>query len=74
VAARATAPFPATMTVPHRARARMVGRRADRAKLLLGRALKREAMTACGPPRRKAEAMGRIQPMRGLLLFFFIYI
>jgi hypothetical protein len=61
-------------TAPRRARARStrtVGRRADRAKLLLGRALGREAATAYGPPRRKAEAMGRIRPMRGLPLFFF---
>jgi hypothetical protein len=26
------------------------------------------------PPRRKAEAMGRIRPMRSLLLFIFVFI
>jgi hypothetical protein len=74
VAARITTPFPAAMTMPRRARARTVGHRAGRAELLLGHALRREAAMAYGPPRRKAEAMGRIRPMRGLPLFFFISI
>jgi hypothetical protein len=71
VAARATAPSPAVVTVPCRARVRTVGRRAGQAELLLGRALGREAAMAYGAPRRKAEAMSRIRPMCGLPLFFF---
>jgi hypothetical protein len=73
MATRATAPFSAVVTAPHHVRARMVGRRADRAELRLGRALGHEATTAYGPPRRKTEAMGRIRPMRGLPLFFFCF-
>jgi hypothetical protein len=71
VAAHATARSPAVLTAPRRARARTVGRTAGRAELLLGRALRREAATAYGLPRRKAEAMSRIRPMRGFPFFFF---
>jgi hypothetical protein len=65
VAAHATA-----LTVPRRAHT--MGCRAGWAEMLLGRDLRREAATAYGPPHRKAEAMGRIRPMRSLPLFFFI--
>jgi hypothetical protein len=74
VAARATALSPTAVTAPRRARARMVGRRAGWAELLLGCALGREAAMAYGPPHRKAEAMGRIRPMHGLPLFFFLFL
>jgi hypothetical protein len=73
MAACATTPFLAAVTAPHRARVRTVGRKAGRAELRLGRALGREATMSYGPPRRKAEAMGRIRPMRGLPLFFFCF-
>jgi hypothetical protein len=56
---------------PRAHRTRTVDRRASRAKLLLGRALGREAAMVYGPPRGKADAKGRIWPMRGLPLFFF---
>jgi hypothetical protein len=51
-----------------------VDRRADRAELLLGRALRHEAATACGPPRRKAEAMGWTAHARFTPFIFCFYL